>query len=137
MKLVAATSYLRGQNVSKRIFWLVSRKTDVGKVGRCAEKKGLVLEAKPGEGGPASYHEPGTQAACNSTASPQGRMSTSDVGIQAVECFGPRGYEMSLPCCRPFKPQVEALAPAPRRGKSWASQLQGQPGKASALSYPM
>lgn len=36
-------------------------------------------------------------------------MSTSDVGIQAVECFGPRGYEMSLPCCRPFKPQVEVL----------------------------
>lgn len=54
MKLAAATSYLRGQNVSKRIFRLVSRKTDVGKVERCAGRKGLVLEAKPGEGGPAS-----------------------------------------------------------------------------------
>lgn len=33
---------------------MVSRKTDVGKVGRCAGKKGLVIEAKPGEGDPAS-----------------------------------------------------------------------------------
>lgn len=53
----------------------------------------------------------------------------SDVGIQAVELFGLREYEMSLPCCRPFKPQAKALAPSPRRGKSWAYQLQGQPGK--------
>lgn len=67
MKLVAATSYLRGQNVSKTIFRLVSRKTDVGKVGRCAGKKGLMLEAKPGEAGPASYHEQGTHPAYAST----------------------------------------------------------------------
>lgn len=100
------------------------------------ENKGLVLEAKPGEGGPVSYHEQGTHAACNSCLA-MGRMSMSDLGIQAAERFGLHGYEMSLPRCRPFKHQAKALAPPPRRGKSWASQLQGQPGKVPALSYPM
>lgn len=37
------------------------------------------------------------------------------------------------PCCRPFRPQGKALAPPLGRGKSWASQLQGQPGKSFCL----
>lgn len=49
---------------------MVSRKTDVGKVGRCASKKGLVLEAKPSEAGPAPDREQGTHAAHASAARP-------------------------------------------------------------------
>lgn len=48
----------------------MSRKTDVRKVGRCAGKKGLGLEAKPGEAGPASDREKGTHAARASAAWP-------------------------------------------------------------------
>ena len=49
---------------------MLSRKTDEGKAGRCAVKKGLVLEAKPGEAGPASDREKGTHAAHATTAWP-------------------------------------------------------------------
>lgn len=45
----------------------------MGKVGRSAGKKGLVLEAKPGEAGPPSSLEQGTHTAPASAAWPQGR----------------------------------------------------------------
>lgn len=52
---------------------MILRKTDVGKVGRSAGKKGLVLDAKPGEAGPPFNHEQGTHTAHASAAWSQGR----------------------------------------------------------------
>lgn len=59
------------------------------KVGRCAEKKGLVLEAKPSEVGPNSNHDQGAHTlSMPLLPGHKAGMSTGDFAVKAVEHFG-------------------------------------------------